>query len=205
MLTANLAEAISSLRKSRISLASKCIQRKEVTRKVIKIKEELMILADNAMSQFSWCLWIPLFVCFLQSSHSTNSSQLKTWWCCLLSSHRFLWTLLNSRWRMRTFLCIRVQLEPAEKPGCPQLCISRPLHRLLLQPPGCVCAQCKHVPYQSRARVKQRFAHSVLHWFFCTFLSTLVSTTALATANFYCSTSNTTCWECQRKGRSSLL
>lgn len=107
--------------------------------------------------------------CFLQRNDSTNSSQLKTWWHFLLSSHRFLWTLLNSRWRMRKSLCIRVQLEPAEKQGCPQLCISRQLHRVLLQPPGLVFAQCKHVPYQSRARVKQRFAHSVLHWFFAPF------------------------------------
>lgn len=199
---ANLAEAISSLRKSRILVASKYIQRKEVARKevarkFIKIKEELMIPADNTVSQFSWRLWIPLSVCFLQSSHSTYSSQLKTWWHFLLSLYRFLWTLLNRRWRMRKFLCIHVQLEPAEKQRCPLLCTSRQLHRLLLWSPGFVCAQCKHVPYQSRARVKQRFPHSVLHWFFCTFLSTVLSTTALATAKFYCSTSNTTCWQCQ--------
>lgn len=45
--TANLAEPISCLTKNRILVTGKCIQRKEVAIKFIKIKKELMIPADT--------------------------------------------------------------------------------------------------------------------------------------------------------------
>lgn len=116
------------------------------------------------MSQFSSCLWIPFSVSSLHRGqedanaqrHSTNSSQLRRWWHFLLSSHRFLWTLLNSRWRMRKFLCIPVQLEPAEKQRCPLLCISRQLHRRFLQSLAlrvCTVERCA-IPEQYKGKTK---------------------------------------------------